>query len=122
MCESEPDIVLPGTPKRCMCVGCETPLPGLEYHSPKRAHADRRKAWSSAFFSSACSRLWSTYCTETSVCARVEPEGLELLHHQRAGGVLGERLVDPDRDLLAGGHLPVDEVARDELLGDSVCH
>jgi len=40
--ESEPTIVLPGIPKRCMCVGCETPLPGLENHNPNRCEAVRR--------------------------------------------------------------------------------
>ena len=42
VCESDPIIVLPGLPNRCMCVGCETPLPALEYQSPKRRHAERR--------------------------------------------------------------------------------
>lgn len=42
VCESEPIIVLPGAPKRCMCVGCETPLPGWEYQSPNRRLAERR--------------------------------------------------------------------------------
>ena len=70
---SEPTIVLPGIPNRCMWVGWETPLPALEYHSPNRWQADRRKAWSSAFLLSVCSRLWSTYCTDTSVRARSSP-------------------------------------------------
>ena len=73
VCESDPTSVAPGTPKRCMCVGCETPLPGLENHSPNRRAAERRNAWSSALRSSACSRLWSTYCTLTSVRARSRP-------------------------------------------------
>ena len=42
VCESDPTIVLPGIPKRCMCVGCDTPLPGLENHSPNRWAAVRR--------------------------------------------------------------------------------
>ena len=84
--------------------------------------AERRKTWSSAFFSSVCSRLWSTYCTDTSVRDPVETQRLQLLHHQGAGGVLGQGLIDPQRDLLAGRHLPVDEVGRDELVGDSVRH
>lgn len=40
--ESEPNSVLPGTPKRCMCTGCETPLPGLENQRPHFRHAERR--------------------------------------------------------------------------------
>lgn len=35
----------------------------------------------------------------------VQLERLELLHHQRARGVLGQRLVDAQRDLLAGRRL-----------------
>lgn len=42
VCESEPSSVLPGAPKRCMCTGCETPLPGLENHSPHLRAAERR--------------------------------------------------------------------------------
>jgi hypothetical protein len=42
MCESEPTMVFPGTPNRFMWVGCETPLPGLQNHSPNRCAAVRR--------------------------------------------------------------------------------
>ena len=62
---SDPTIVLPGMPKRCMWVGWETPLSGLEYQSPNRWQAER----------------------------------LELQHHHRAGGVLGEGLVDVQGDI-----------------------
>jgi hypothetical protein len=44
VCESEPASVLPDTPNRCMCTGCDTPLPGLEYQSPYRRQADRRNS------------------------------------------------------------------------------
>ena len=40
---------------------------------------------------------------------------LELQVGQGAGGVLGQRLVDSDADLLAGHHL-----ADDEMLGDQL--
>ncbi len=70
---SLPTIVAPGTPKRCMCVGCETPLPGLENHIPNRRAAERRNSWSSAFRLFACRMLWSTYCTETSAWVRSSP-------------------------------------------------
>ena len=30
VCESEPASDAPGRPNRCMCTGCETPLPGRE--------------------------------------------------------------------------------------------
>lgn len=52
----------------------------------------------------------------------IEVERLEFLHHQGSGGVLGERLVDPDRDLLARFHPAVEEVCTDDLAGDSVRH
>ena len=42
VCESEPASDAPGRPKHCMWTGCETPLPGLEYQTPNRWHADRR--------------------------------------------------------------------------------
>ncbi len=45
----------------------------------------------------------------------VEVHGLQLEHHDRAGGVLGERLVDADADLRSRRHLPMDEVGADEL-------
>ena len=38
------------------------------------------------------------------------------------GGVLGQRLVDPDADLLPGRHLALDEVRLDQLLGDVASH
>lgn len=44
----------------------------------------------------------------------VQAEGVELLHHQGAGGVLSEGLVDPQSDLAARLHLPVDEMVGDE--------
>jgi hypothetical protein len=41
-CESELIGSFPGTPNLCMCVGWETPLPGLEYHGPNRRQAEAR--------------------------------------------------------------------------------
>lgn len=73
VCESEPARVEPGLPKCSMWVGCETPLPGPEYQSPNRRAAERRNRWSAMLRSSACSRLWSTYCTDTSVATRSRP-------------------------------------------------
>ena len=70
VCESEPASEAPGRPNRCMCTGCETPLPGRENHSPNRWQAERRNRWSAMFRSSDWSRLWSTYCTDTSVRTR----------------------------------------------------
>ena len=43
--------------------------------------------------------------------------GFELEHDHRTGGVLGQRLVDLECDLLARLHSAVDEVVLDELLG-----
>ena len=45
----------------------------------------------------------------------IDSHGLQLQHHQRSGRVLGERLVDPKRDLRARTHLTIDEVRCDEL-------
>ena len=42
VCESDPIMVFPGLPNRCMWVGCETPLPGLEYQSPNLRQAECR--------------------------------------------------------------------------------
>jgi hypothetical protein len=36
----------------------------------------------------------------------VEAKGLQLEHHHRSGGVLGERLVDVQGDLVTGRHVP----------------
>jgi len=52
----------------------------------------------------------------------VEVHRLQLEHDHRAGGVLGERLVDPDTDLGAGGHLAFDDVLGDELLRNVSSH
>ena len=43
---------------------------------------------------------------------------LEFLHHQCAGGILRQGLVDPDRDALAGNRLAFDEMGFDELAGE----
>ena len=51
-----------------------------------------------------------------------EVERLEFLHHQGSGGVLGESLVDPDRDLLTRFHPAVEEVCTDDLASDCVRH
>ena len=73
VCESEPIRTAPGRPKCAWCTGWETPLPAFENHSPNRRAADSRKRWSSGFFQSVCSRLWSTYCTDSSVRIRSRP-------------------------------------------------
>ena len=119
---SEPTSVLPGVPKRCMWTGWLTPLPGWLYHRPKRRQALRRNRWSSAFRWSAWSRLWSTYCDRQLGLDPVEAHRLELQHDQRAGGVLRERLVDPQRDLAAGRHVAVDQVRLDQLLRNVPSH
>src|SRR5690606_24731604 len=52
----------------------------------------------------------------------VELQRLQLQHHHGAGGVLGQRLVDPQRDLLPRRHLAVHEVGLDQLLRDVAWH
>jgi hypothetical protein len=52
----------------------------------------------------------------------VEPKGLQLLHHQRPGGVLAERLIDAYRDLLPRRHLPGVQVRFDQLACDIARH
>ena len=52
----------------------------------------------------------------------IESERLELLHHQRAGRVLGQRLVDTDRDLFARCHLAGFQVRFDQLVSDIERH
>ena len=47
-----------------------------------------------------------------------QPKGFKLLHHQGAGRVLGQRLIYPQRNLLAGTHHPIDEVRSDQLGGE----
>lgn len=52
----------------------------------------------------------------------VEAHRLQLQHHERPGGVLGERLVDPDRDLGPRREIALDEVRCDELVRDAESH
>jgi hypothetical protein len=52
----------------------------------------------------------------------IEVHRLELEHDDRAGGVLGEGLVDPDRDLGTWGQVAVDAVVGDELLRNVSTH
>src|SRR4051812_47308455 len=52
------------------------------------------------------------------VADALETEGLELKERQRAGGVLGQGVVDPDRDLVSRGQLALDEVLAEDRLGD----
>jgi hypothetical protein len=52
----------------------------------------------------------------------VELHRLELEHHHGARRVLGQRVVDPDRDLFARSHLAIDEVAADQLVRDVLAH
>ena len=52
----------------------------------------------------------------------VEGHRFQLEHDHRAGGVLGERLVDPHPDLGTGRHLSFDDVVGDELLRDVSTH
>ena len=48
----------------------------------------------------------------------IEADCLQRQHHQRAGCILRERLIDADRDGLTRAHRSVNEVGRDQLLGD----
>src|SRR4051812_40308265 len=52
----------------------------------------------------------------------VEADRLQCEHRQRAGRVLCEGLVDADRDGLARTHPSVNEMGRDQLLGDVLWH
>jgi len=52
----------------------------------------------------------------------VEAERLELEKGERAGGVLREGLVDPQRDLPARGVTPRDEVRGDDLFRECLGH
>ena len=51
----------------------------------------------------------------------VQAHRLELQHHHRAGGVLGEGLVDVQPDLLARGPLAGHQVGLDQLLRNVLC-
>ena len=101
VCESEPIMVLPGIPNRCMCVGCETPLPGLEYQRPNLAGRVQVGVVLGVLLVGLEQVVVDVLHRELRVGA-LQAQGLELLHHQRAGGVLGKRLVDPQRHLLTG--------------------
>jgi hypothetical protein len=46
----------------------------------------------------------------------------QLQHHQGAGGVLGQRLVDGDANLLPWAHLACFEMRSDQLLRDIQFH
>ena len=52
----------------------------------------------------------------------VEVHGLELQHHEGPGGVLRQRLVDPDRDLTPRSQVAFDEVRFQELPRDAPSH
>jgi hypothetical protein len=49
----------------------------------------------------------------------VEREPLELEHHHGPGGVLGERLVNAQRDLAARRHLAAEQMRLDQLVRDA---
>lgn len=52
----------------------------------------------------------------------IEADRFQRQHHQRSGRILGERLIDVDRDRLAWTHLSVNKVGRDQFLSDIVWH
>jgi hypothetical protein len=52
----------------------------------------------------------------------IQADRLQRQHHQRAGRILCERLINADRDGLARTHLAVYEMGRDQLLGDILWH
>jgi hypothetical protein len=52
----------------------------------------------------------------------VEPEPRELEHHHGPGGVLGERLVNAQRDLPARRHLAAEQMRLDQLVRDAAAH
>jgi hypothetical protein len=52
----------------------------------------------------------------------IDIHGLEFEHDHRTGGVLGQRLIDLQRDLFTRIQLAVDEMALDEFLRYSSRH
>ncbi len=52
----------------------------------------------------------------------IQAHRLQLKHHQRAGGVLGQGLVDPEPNRGAGRHLTLDQMAFNEFLSDVLRH
>ena len=48
---------------------------------------------------------------------RVEPQGFKFEHGHGAGSILQQRVVDRDRHLPAAYHLPVNQMGRQDLMG-----
>jgi hypothetical protein len=95
-----------------MCVGWDTPLPGLEYHSPKRMQAERRNRVVGHVALVGLQQVVVDILYGRLGAHPVQAEYVQLQHHHRADGVLGQRLIDPEADLLPGNGFALHEGGR----------
>jgi len=52
----------------------------------------------------------------------LEPDRLQRQHYQRTGCILRQGLIDADRNRLAGAHLAINEMRRNQFLGNILWH
>ena len=119
---SEPSSVLPGLPKRSRWTGWLTPLPGPAVPDAEPLAGAAQEQVIVGVLVVLLDEVVVDVLGGQFGLDAVEAHRLQLQHDQRAGGVLGQGLVDADADLLAGLHPPFDQVRLDEFLGDIEAH
>jgi hypothetical protein len=105
-----------------MCTGCETPLPGREYHTPEPLAGRAQEQVIGHVPLVGLQQVVIDVLDRSLGPDPVQAERLQFEHHHRPGGVLGQRLVDPQPDLRPGRHLAVGQVRADQLLRDVLTH
>ena len=115
---SEPSSVLPGDAEPLLVDRVAHAVAGGLYQTPKRRHALLEEQVIVGVLEVLLQQVVIDVLRGYLGPHAVEAHRLELEHHQRAGGVLGQRLIDAKADLFPAVHAALREVCSDELLGD----
>lgn len=98
------------------------PLPGREYQTPKSAAGAFKKNVILGIEVIDLQDVVIDILGADFGMDQVEFHRLERKHDQRAGRILGQSLIDPDRYWRAGLHRSIDQVRRNQLLRDVSIH
>ena len=101
-----------------LCTGWLTPLPGRLYQTPNRRQALSQEQVIVGVLVVDLEQVVIDVLGRQLGLHAVQAHRLQFEHHQRAGGVLGQGLVDAHADLLARLHVPFNQMVSDQFLCD----
>ena len=131
---SEPARLLPGMPKRSICTGWLTPFPAPAVPDAEAAASGEQEKMIVGILIIGLQQIMIDVLHRQLGLDPFHPHGFQLQHHQGSRGVLGQGLIDAERDFgarLQTGFreksafhrdaLPGDQMVPDQLLGQIQC-